>query len=434
MIKIHAISGVSSIGANMIAYEINSEIIICDMGWNEIEASLGSEGEVSKVYPNLETFEKEASKVKAIVLSSADPTHIGAVSKLASKFNAPIYGTKYTIELLKKTQDVSKLKNKIESLKQNNLFSLLDTKGISVELVNVTYSVPQASMIAIHTKEDGVIIHTGSFKFDNRPAVGMKPNFKRLQELGEKGVSVLSVDALKSNDIHKTMSEILVKEMVRDTFIETDIVDTNGIIITLSVTHMTRLKSIIDLSVESKRKVIVLGDFKSYLEAAKEAGVVEFDTKQIIFEDDQAKILKLLADVQKDKTKYVVICDGSQGEPGKVLHDIVFDKTELKLDKNDKIVFSSSETPHLKLSQFRRAMYSKINEIKCKSFTGMHVSGHATKADIKDLLVMTKPKSIIPTQGDIRTKEGVVEVGEELNYEEGETLFLINDGSSRELK
>ena len=434
MIKIHAISGVSSIGANMVAYEINSEIIICDMGWNEIEASLGENGDKTKIYPNLETFEKEATKVKAIVLSSADPTHIGSISTLANKFNAPIYGTKYTIELLKKTQDVSKLKNKLMYLKQNNPFSLLDTKGLSVELVNVTYSVPQASMIAIHTKEDGVILHTGSFKFDNRPAVGMKPNFKKLQEIGKQGVSVLSVDALKSNDVHKTMSEILVKEMVRDTFIETDIVDTNGIVITLAVTHMTRLKSIIDLSIESRRKVIVLGDFKSYLDAAKEAGVVEFDTKQITFESDTSKIKTLLDEVQKDKKKYVVICDGSQGEPGKILHDIVFGNTGLKLDKDDKIVFSSSDIPHQKLSEFRRTLDTKINELKCKSFKGMHVSGHATKADIKDLLIMTKPKVIIPTQGDLRTKEGVVEVGEELNYEEGENLFLLNDGSVKELK
>lgn len=434
MIKIHAINGVSTIGANMIAYEINSEIIICDMGINAIEASLGDDGDKSMIYPDIEVLKKEKSKVKAIVLTSADPNHCGGVEKLAQDFDAPIYGTKYTIELLKRTQDISKLNNKIMYLKQNNPFKLLDTDGISIELVNTTYSVPQASMVAIHTKEDGIILHTGSFKFDNRPAIGMKPNFKKLQELGKQGVTLATVDAMRSNDIHKTMSEILVKEMIRDTFIETDIVDTNAIVITLSENHMTRLKSIIDLSLESKREVLVMGDFKNYLDAAKEAGVVEFDTTNIIFEQDTKKINSLLEKVQANKKKYVVICDGAQGEPEKLLYNIVNGKTPLLLDNKDKIVFSSSEIPHQKLGEYRKALMSKINEIKCKAFTGMHVSGHATKSDLKDLFVMTKPKYIVPIQGDLRTKEGVIEVGEELNYEEGETLFLINDGKSKELK
>ena len=135
-----------------------------------------------------------------------------------------------------------------------------------------------------------------------------------------------------------------------------------------------------------------------------------------------------------NKKKYVVICDGSQGEPGKLLYDIVNGNTSLTLDNKDKIVFSSSEIPHPVLSQYRKELMSKITEIKCKAFTGMHVSGHATKADIKDLLVMTKPKYIIPTQGSLRAKEGIIEVGEELHYEEGETLFIVNDGKVKELK
>ena len=434
MIKVHAISGVSTIGANMIAYEINSEIIICDMGINEIEASLGEKGEQSLIYPTIDSLKEVKDEVKAIVLTSADPNHCGAVEKLAQEFDAPIYGTKYTIELLKQTQDVSKLDNKIMYLKQNNPFKLLDTDGLAVELVNTTYSVPQASMVAIHTKEDGIILHSGSFKFDNRPAIGMKPNFRKLQELGKQGVTLATIDSMKSNDIHKTMSEILVKEMIRDTFIETDIVDTHGIVITLSENHMTRLKSIIDLSLESKREVLVLGSFKNYLDAAKNAGVVEFDTTNIIFEDDAKKVEELLGKVHANKKKYVVICDGSQGEPGKLLYDIVNGNTPLTLDNKDKIVFSSSEIPHPVLSQYRKELMSKITEIKCKAFTGMHVSGHATKADIKDLLVMTKPKYIVPTQGSLRAKEGIIEVGEELHYEEGETLFIVNDGKVKELK
>ncbi len=437
MIKLHSIKGVSSIGANMVAYEIDSEIIIVDMGIDSIRYSFEGDG-LSKedlvdigILPDISKLDKE--KVKAIVLTSADPNHMGGVEFLAGEFTCPIYGSKYAIDLLRKTQNIEGLNNKIMYLKPNSPFKLLDTQGIAIEMVNTTYSVPHSCMVAIHTPKDKVILHTGSFKFDNRPAIGMKTNFNKLKELKEIGINVLSLDALRSNDTHKTMSEILVKEMIRDTFIETDIVDTKGIIITLTPTHMTRLKSVVDLSVESRREVFILGEFKNYIDSAQEIGLVDYNKKGITIENDPNKVKELISKAAKNKDKYVLIVDGCQGEPGKILTEIVHGKTDYKLDENDKVVFSCSNIPNEQLAQFRSEIMSKLNASRCKVFSDMHVSGHATRSDLKDLITMVKPQKIVPMQGDIRIKQGLIEVCEELGIEEDEGLILATDGSSVEL-
>ena len=291
----YTLGGVDEAGRNMMAFEIGEEIVICDMGLqlsnlvahNDEVDKMGLSDLVEKnIVANPEMIMKHKDKVKAIIVSHAHLDHVGAVQYLANLFpQAPIYGTPFTIEVLKvlmKSQRTvtSPLKNKFIKVNVNSSFNL--PSGIEVEFVNVTHSIPQAAIVAIHAPE-GVIMYANDFKFDNRPALGQRSNYQRLKELDEIGIKLLVVDSVRSNLKRKTLSEIVVKEMLRDIFIETDIVDTKGVVITTFASHITRLKSIMELTQELNRKLVFLGrSMAKYCKAAKNAGIIDFKEKDVI--------------------------------------------------------------------------------------------------------------------------------------------------------
>jgi ribonuclease J len=283
-------------------------------------------------------------------------------------------------------------------------------------------------MIAIHTRE-GVILYANDFKFDNRPILGKRTNYRRLREIDEKeGYKMLVVDSLGSNKKRKTLSEVVVKEMLRDIFIETNILRTQGIIITTYATHITRLKSIMDLTQELNRKLVFAGrSLVKYARAAKAAKLFDFEEEGAEFAETPQEVSKLLAKVNKDKKKYVVVCTGHQGEDNAILTRIAEGRTPFELKDDDKIVFSSEVIPTKTNIEAREILDSKLDAFRCKIFKDIHVSGHASREDHRDLLSMIHPKIIVPAHGDVRLKMGMIELAEELGYVESKSLLVIPD-------
>ena len=440
MVKIYSLSGVSSIGAVMIGYEIGDEIILCDLGANSLKAmefkydlKSKTKEELTKTKVIVDISKIPKDRVKAIVLSNADYNHCGAVEILAKEFKCTILCTSYVYEVIKKTQNIQDFEKRIKVIRQNSAFTLFNTEGLSVEMINITYSVPQSSLVAIHTQHEGVIVHAPAFKLDNRPTLGYRPNYRKLEELKRKGVSLVVCDALRSNVEEKTLSEVLVKEMIRDTFIETDIVGTCGIIVAADPSCVGRIKSIIDLSIELNRKVIIAESLEPYISSAKKINLLKYDESSVILCTNKEETGKHLKTAQDNKKEFVVICDGDQGEPWGTLSQIVSGNLPYKLDENDKIIFSSRVIPEDPCKSWREELDREIEKIRCKSFKDMHISGHGSASDIKDLLILLKPKKVIPIQGNIVLKEGFIEIAEELGFVEGKTLLLVNDNEIVEL-
>lgn len=441
MIRMYAVGGVDEAGRNMMAFEFDDEIVICDMGLQLSNLVLYND-EVDKMDLN-EMVEKnivadpkvlleKKDKIKAIIVSHAHLDHVGAVQYMASLFNCPIYGTPFTIEVLKVLMKSSRnvmepLKNKFIKVNVNSSFTL--PSGIVVEFINVTHSIPQSALVAIHTKE-GIILYANDFKFDNRPALGQRTNYERLKELDkeEGGVKLLVVDSVRSNLKRKTLSEIVVKEMLRDIFIETDIVNTQGVIITTFASHITRLKSIMELTSELGRKLVFLGrSISKYAKAAKNAGIIDFKEKGVEIAESPAEVTKWLELINKNKKDYIIVCTGHQGESNAVLSKIAEGKTPFELKDDDKVVFSSEVIPTQVNIEARQILDAKLEAFKCKIFKDIHVSGHASREDHRDLLGMIHPKHIVPVHGQVRLKEGMIELAEELGYKQGETLHVVPD-------
>ncbi len=446
MVNMYTLGGVDEAGRNMMAFEVGEDIVICDMGlqlsnlvlYNDEVDKMGIEEMIEKnIVADPKMIMEKKDKIKAIIVTHAHLDHVGGVQYLASLFNCPIYGTPFTIEVLKvlmKSQRnvVAPLKNKFIKVNVNSIVEI--TPDLKVEFVNVTHSTPQSAIAALHTKE-GIVMYANDFKFDNRPGLGQRTNYERLRELDKEGIKLLVVDSVRSNLKRKTLSEIVVKEMLRDIFIETDIVNTQGVIITTFASHITRLKSIMELTQELGRKLIFLGrSIAKYTKAAKNAGIIDFRAKGVTIAETPAEINKWLDTINKNKKDYIVVCTGHQGEPNAVLSKIAEGRTPYELKEDDKIVFSSEVIPTQVNIEARQVLDAKLEAFRCKIFKDIHVSGHASRDDHRDLLGMIHPKHIVPVHGHVQLKEGMIELAEELGYEQEKNLWILPDQGKFEFK
>src|SRR3989344_4420839 len=222
-IEICTIGGYNEVGKNMTAIKIDEEVILCDMGIylppivnlqqdDTGEKYVPSTQQLVKIgaIPDDSVIEDWKDKVKAIVLGHAHLDHIGAVQYLAAKYRVPIIGSPYSLQVLKsilEDEDII-LPNKLMPTALDKKIKL--TENISLELISISHSTLQCSLVALHTKK-GVIMYATDFKLDNNPIIGSKPNYKRLREL-ENQVLLCICECLYSPKEIKTPSESVARE------------------------------------------------------------------------------------------------------------------------------------------------------------------------------------------------------------------------------
>ena len=137
---------------------------------------------------------------------------------MAHRYDAPLIGTPYTAALIEKQikgERKFKVTNPIRPLNPGSKLKL--SKDITLEFVQSTHSIPQAVFPVLHTPE-GVIVYALDFKFDNHQKVSPPPDYKRLRELGRKGVLALIVETTNAKNYGevKTHSERIARNILED--------------------------------------------------------------------------------------------------------------------------------------------------------------------------------------------------------------------------
>ena len=224
MVKIHTVGGFSEVGKNMVVVELEEDAFIFDEGFflpaivsmQERDKVLTERRLKSiKAVPEDSVINKIKHKVRAQFVSHAHLDHVGAIPFLSDKYNAPIYGTPFTIEVLGsllRDNDIV-LRNKIYAIKPNTTFYVQGkNKKYKIDFINITHSTAQCLMIAIQTPK-GAIIYANDFKLDDTPVLGLKPNYKRLREIAKEGVLCFVVDSLYSGSERKTPSEKIARAL-----------------------------------------------------------------------------------------------------------------------------------------------------------------------------------------------------------------------------
>jgi ribonuclease J len=282
-------------------------------------------------------------------------------------------------------------------------------------------------MVAVHTP-DGTVVYANDFKFDNNPIIGKKPNYAKLKELGNKGVLALVVDCTRATHPVKTPSENVAREMLRDVMLGCDSRG-HAVIVTTFSSHLARLKSIVEFGKKMNRKIIFLGrSLAKYVEAGQNAGLIDF-SKDVEIVKFGSKIKNRIGKLEKQRNKVLLVVTGHQGEPKATLSKMARKELPFRLKPEDHIIFSCTVIPSEVNIENRKVLEDQLKTYGVRIFRDIHVSGHASREDLRDLFNLVKPKHIIPAHGNQDMKEALADLAVEKGYKVGKTVHLVNDGT-----
>jgi len=444
--KIHAIGGYDEVGKNMTALEVGEDVFLFDSGLylpavigvterEKIPTEKGMRG--LGALPDDTYLDKNGlrDKVRALLISHAHLDHVGALPYNAYRYKASIYGTPFTTEVLKIiTKDNNQsIPNKIISAKLNSTINIRGAKdSYKVEFINMTHSTIQSSIVAVHTPE-GIVMYANDYKLDNSPTFGDKPNYKRLKELSKIGVKALIVDCLYAPDDRKTPSEKIARGLLEDVLFTTENRNSGMIISTFS-SHIARLKTIVEFGKRLRRETVFLGrSLSKYVTAANNVGQAPF-MKDVKIYTYRRQVEKIMRHINKNKTRYLIVCTGHQGEPGSILDRIARGQLPLRLEKEDHIIFSSKTIPTPENEETRAKLETRLRKFQVRIFDNVHVSGHGGREDLRDLIKLINPEHVIPSHGGLDKTTAGAKLAQELGYKLNKTVHLMSNGKSLILK
>ncbi len=445
--EVCTVGGYDEVGKNMTAVKIGDDVILFDAGVflpalveiQEVERNRGERQEYgyeflqkSGALPDDSILDKLGwrDKVRALVIGHAHLDHVGAVPYIAPRYpNAKIIASPFTMEFLEQTLRDEKiiLRNKRIRINENSTYKIQGKSGnYKLEFIHTTHSTIQCVFMALYTPE-GTFFYALDFKFDDHPIMGQPPNYKRLKEIGKKGVDVLVVDALYSGTERKTPSERIARDLVEDAIASVRDRKSALLVSTFS-SHIARLKSIVEFGKKTGRKIVFLGrSLDRYVGCAEGVGQCPF-RKNVMILKYRKQINSFLRKVNQEKGRYLVVCTGHQAEKGSVLDRIANGETPLELSEGDNVIFSSSVIPTQVNIDARREMDNKLKKKGVRIQSDIHVSGHGSREDLRDLLEILKPKHMIPAHGEQNQEKPMIELASEIGYKSGVSSHLSSNG------
>jgi ribonuclease J len=437
-VEIVAVGGYNEVGRNMTAVRCGKEIVIFDMGIRLDQIMIHEDADLENMH-SLDLIEMKAipddtmmntveGTVKAIVCTHGHLDHIGAIPKLAHRYNAPIIGTPYTIELIKQQiQGEQKfgVNNKLQVLRAGNRYRI--SQNLTLEFVRMQHSIIDTVMAVLHTKR-GAIVYANDFKLDRTPVLGDPPDFARLRQIGKEGVLALIVESTNIERKGRAPSERIAKELVRDTMTSYED-DKNAIIVSTFSSHISRIKTIAECAYEIGRKPVLLGrSMERYSTTAEKLKLVAFPKTLSVFGNRRTVDRTLRQIMKNGKDKYVPIVTGHQGEPGAILTRIAHGDTPFRVAKGDKILFSAKVIPN-PMNYGQRHLVETLLRMKgARIFDELHVSGHAYVEDHYELIQLLNPQHIIPSHGDIGMTGGYLRFAEGCGYTLNNDIHLLRNG------
>ncbi len=386
-VKISFLGGINEVGKNMTCYEYGKSMIIVDCGLAFPESDqLG----VDFVIPDFTFVERNIDKVKGIIITHGHEDHIGALSYLLKKVNIPVYATLLTAGLINGKLSEHKLEHEVKM----HIIEAGDTVHLGdfdVEFIKVNHSIPDAVALAIKC-EAGTVVQTGDFKIDSCPIDGSRIDLSRFAELGNEGVLCLLSDSTNAEQPGYSQSESKVGETFRNLFYQAG---DRRIIIATFASNLHRVQQIIDIAVETDRKVALSGrSLENVVAIASELGYINIPEGTLIGIDE----IKRYSD-----DRLVIVTTGSQGEPMSALSRMAQGgHRKVSVGFNDCVIISARPIPGNE-----KTVYKVINDLLklgaqviYEKMYDVHVSGHACQEELKIMLSLVKPKYFIPVHGE----------------------------------
>ena len=388
-IKVSFLGGLNEVGKNMTLFEYGEDMFLVDCGLAFPDQDMLG---VDLVLPDFTYVERNADRIRGIVITHGHEDHIGGLPYLLKVLNVPVYGTKLTVGLIQGKLREHGLLNSA-SLNVINPGDVITLGGFTVEAIHVNHSIPDALGLAIRC-EGGTIVHTGDFKIDTTPIDGGMMDLGRLAEIGQEGVLCLMSDSTNAERPGFTESERKVGESFETLFRKAG---NNRIIVATFSSNIPRVQQIMNVAASLGRKVALVGrSLENVVSISAELGYLNVPEGIVI---DINMINRYPAD------KLVIITTGSQGEPMSALTRMAFsDHRKVEIHPNDYVIISATPIPgnEKTVSRVVNELMKLGADVVYEKMYEVHVSGHACQEELKMIMGIVKPKYFIPVHGELK--------------------------------
>jgi ribonuclease J len=420
------LGGLGEFGMNMMVLRFGDDIIVVDAGMMFPESELLG---VDLVIPDISYLKQNRSNVRAIVLTHGHEDHIGALPYILRDLNVPVYGTRFTLALVKKRLDEAGLLGST-TLREVIPGRLVEIGPFELEFISVTHSTVDCTAIAIRTPL-GVIIHTGDFKIDQTPVGGAPFDLHTFAKYGNEGVLALFSDSTNVERPGFTPSERAIVPRIEELCRSAP----RRVILSCFASSIHRIQQVIDIGTRVNRKVAFVGrSMVDNVEIAHSLDILHIPDGMVVRPQDIRGF---------DPKRIIILASGSQAEPMSSLSRIAVDNHRfVSVDENDSVILSARIIPGNEKSIFRMLdhMFRRRALVYYDNSNGtIHVSGHASQEEQKLMLQLVKPKYFIPVHGEYRhlfrhaaLAHQLGAVSEEiLLVENGQSIEFTEDGARR---
>jgi ribonuclease J len=417
-LKVIPLGGLGEIGKNITAFEYEDEIIVIDCGLSFPDEELYG---IDLVIPDVTYLVKNKEKIKGFYITHGHEDHIGALPYVLKQINAPIYGTKLTMGLIKSKLEEHGMLNDC-TLNIVKPGEIIEADKIKIEFIRTNHSIADSCSIALHTPV-GIIVHTGDFKIDFTPIDGEVIDLQRYAQLGKMGVVLLLAESTNALQPGYTMSEKTVGETLENLFLKA----TGRVIVATFASNIHRVQQIANASIKNNRKIAFSGrSMEKINEVARELGYLFIPEDMIIDLNDIKKY---------PNDRVTIITTGSQGEPMAALTRIAAaTHKHIQIEKGDTVIISATPIPGN-----QKAVSNVINDLTerganviYKSIEAIHVSGHACEQELRLIHALLKPRFFVPIHGEYKHLRSHGKIAENMGMNK-ENIFLMESGDILEL-
>jgi ribonuclease J len=412
------LGGLGEFGMNMMALRVGDDILVIDAGMMFPESELLG---VDLVIPDITYLKQNRAHVRAIVLTHGHEDHIGALPYILRDLNVPVYGTRFTLALVKKRLDEAGLLQST-TLREVIPGRLVEIGPYEIEFIPVTHSTIDCVALAVRTPL-GVIIHTGDFKIDQTPVGGAPFDLHSFARYGQEGVLALFSDSTNVERPGFTGSERAIVPRIEELCRAAP----RRVILSCFASSIHRMQQVIDIAARVGRKVAFVGrSMVDNVEIAHSLNYLRIPDGMVVRPQDIRGF---------DPKRLVILASGSQAEPMSSLSRIAVDNHRfVSVDENDTVILSARIIPGNEKAIFRMLdhMFRRRALVYYDNAGGtIHVSGHASQEEQKLVLQLVKPKYFIPVHGEYRHLFRHAALAYQLGCVSGEILIL-EDGNTLE--
>jgi ribonuclease J len=422
--RIIPLGGLGEVGKNMTAIESEGAIVVLDAGLAfPRDEHLG----VDLVLPDMSYLADRRADIHAVVLTHGHEDHVGALPYLLREVGAPaVYGTKLTLGLVKSKLDEHGLLRAADLREVDPAGPEVGVGPFRIDFVRMAHSIPDSVAVVLESP-GGRIVATGDYKLDHTPVDGMRTDVGRLAEVGNLGVDLLLGDSTNAERAGFTPSERVVGEAFRQLIPQRR----GRILISSFASNIHRMQQAIDVAVEVGRKVCVVGrSMRKNLNIARNLGYIEVPDGVLIRPPE-------LEEYRPEEV--LILCTGSQGEPLSALTRIAYhDHPAVSVDRGDTVIISAKPIPgnELRVHDAINRLARAGAEVLHQENAPVHVSGHGNQEELKTLLSLLRPRSVMPVHGEFRmlaahaqlARDAGVPAGSIVLAENGAVVELTRDG------